>query len=139
MGAASTVAAAPVPDFFNARMVRDAPIGALISIGIGFVLLLAGSLNLNYYMIEAIQSLLAGMSGNIADRRFRRGGIARPPERDQCEHHPVRPPMDLCLVHHVSLEPGVDCGWVHRELHSHPQRAVMMATCVVAGTCSGTG
>jgi hypothetical protein len=65
VAASATVTAAPVPDSFRARMIRDAPIGALISIAIGIVILLAGSLNLNGWMIEAIQSLI-GTKGSSA-------------------------------------------------------------------------
>lgn len=61
-GAASAASVAPPSPYFSARMLRDAPIGAVISIVIGFVLLFVKEstmpgLNLNSWMITALASI----------------------------------------------------------------------------------
>jgi hypothetical protein len=63
----TTTTTVAVPPTFSASMARDAPLGALIAIGLGFVLLLVQmaafpEVNLNQWMITALSNT-AGESG----------------------------------------------------------------------------
>ena len=48
---------ATAPPFFSASMTRDAPVGALISVIAGFVLLLVMDMNLNAYLVSGLSAI----------------------------------------------------------------------------------